>query len=117
MSNKGKKNLSREEFDKIKDLQGYGLKQVQVMKIVGRSSPTVSQVFRFDTFEEYLAFNRERQSKPEIQQVHPPAHNEDLSLLFVNLVEINQKLDILIEFEQERLDHAKVNKWKFGGSK
>lgn len=49
----GYKSLTQEEFEKVKLLDGMGLTQVNIAKITGRSSATVSYICGADTFEDY----------------------------------------------------------------
>lgn len=49
----GKKHLTKEDFDTIKDLQTHGYTGVGAAKVMGWSGSTTSRVFRTNSFEEY----------------------------------------------------------------
>ena len=88
---KGYKKLTQDDFDTVKLLQKLNVKQSEAIKITGRSSGTVSTIYRSETMEDYYVnISKEKRAKP----VEEPKTDV--------LAEINSKLDKLIELAEQK---------------
>jgi hypothetical protein len=62
------KQMTPQEFDKIKGLLGYGLTDAQVIKITGRSSATVYMIRQNKTYVDYKTSIREMTERSRLKK-------------------------------------------------
>jgi hypothetical protein len=130
MGVKGTKNVTEAEFDNLKMLLKAGLANKQIKMVTNRSFFTIGRVKQASDFKDYKEITASFKKKPapeplpeptlvmmENELPETPTHVEDLVAIFDKLANIEAKLDILLQLEGEKRDHAKVNRWKLTGSK
>lgn len=120
MGAKGRKNLTEKEFEQIKVLKGAGLKNKQIAEFTRRSVGTVGVLVRFDKFQDYQEYNRQRLLKkpqPRLSAVTFNQPPEDIKLILEKIGTIELLLNELVNHITEKESTAKLNKWRFGGSR
>lgn len=120
------KHIKEDEFNKIKGLQGYGIKAQQVADITGRGASTIARVYTAEDWNAYrdiLKKKAESQSKKnekpvtvdelfggaEIIEDDKPEHGYTPAM-----VEVLKKLDMIdkkITWVQEHAIINKGNRW------
>lgn len=112
------KSLTEKEFKNIKTLRNASVPTKTVSEVTSRSQPLISIVDKSKDFAEYKVLNAQRylpkpQSQGPVSMVTTISH-EDIAIILGRLDNIEQGIEALIEAKK---DNAKVNRWRFGGSR
>ena len=60
--------VSQEEFEKIKMLFGYGMRNAQIVKATNRSDDTVRRIKKVDTYDDFILANKITRDKRNIRE-------------------------------------------------
>lgn len=114
MGAKGKRNLTEVDFKQLKVLQGAGVKTGMIRKITGRSFGAIAQANRAKDWADYQRIGQERSAKLARKSSKTPVPQEDTALILSKLANIENCLNSIVGYLDDKESNAKVNNWRFG---
>lgn len=99
---KGYKQMTEQEFKKIKGLGEYGLTRKQVQNITGRSHYTVQAIMKSKDYPDYKELTTAR-LKPQARAEHQTAHQQPDNSAFNAIAEALNSLNSSLVSIDDRL--------------